>query len=62
MTTRVDRNLYPELQRFGATDISACFNCGVCSAICPLSADGASFPRRMSRYAQLGLVEDWLSR
>jgi ferredoxin len=54
VTTRVDHNLYPELRRFGATDISACFNCGVCSAICPLSADGASFPRRMSRYAQLG--------
>jgi len=61
MTARVDRNLYPELQRFGATDISACFNCGVCSAICPLSADGASFPRRMSRYAQLGLREKLLS-
>ena len=61
MTARVDRNLYPELQRFGATDISACFNCGVCSAICPLSVDGASFPRRMSRYAQLGMREKLLS-
>ena len=61
MTSRVDRNLYPELQRFGATDISACFNCGVCSAICPLSVDGASFPRRMSRYAQLGLREKLLA-
>ncbi|MGD0408463.1 MAG: 4Fe-4S dicluster domain-containing protein [Candidatus Limnocylindrales bacterium] len=61
MTARVDHNLYPELKRFGATDISACYNCGVCSAICPLSADGASFPRRMSRYAQLGLREQLLS-
>ena len=61
MTARVDRNLYPELQRFGATDISSCFNCGVCSAICPLSVDGASFPRRMSRYAQLGLREKLLA-
>jgi nitrate reductase gamma subunit len=61
MTARVDCNLYPELQRFGATDISACFNCGVCSAICPLSVDGASFPRRMSRYAQLGMREKLLS-
>ena len=61
MTARVDRNLYPELQRFGATDISACFNCGVCSAICPLSVNGASFPRRMSRYAQLGMREKLLS-
>jgi ferredoxin len=61
MTARVDHNLYPELRRFGATDISACFNCGVCSAICPLSADGASFPRRMSRYAQLGLRDNLLA-
>jgi nitrate reductase gamma subunit len=61
MTTRVDRDLYPELQRFGATDISACFNCGVCTAICPLSVDGASFPRQMSRYAQLGMRDKLLS-
>jgi len=61
MTTRVDRNLYPELQRFGATDISACFNCGVCSAICPLSVNGASFPRQMSRYAQLGMRDKLLA-
>jgi ferredoxin len=61
MTARVDRNLYPELQRFGATDISACYNCGVCSAICPLSVDGTSFPRRISRYAQLGLRDKLLS-
>ncbi len=61
MTTRVDRNLYPELQRFGATDISACFNCGICTATCPLSVDGASFPRRMARYAQLGLRDQLLS-
>jgi len=61
MTSRVDHDLYPELQRFGATDISACYNCGVCTAICPLSEDGASFPRRMSRYAQLGLREKLLA-
>ena len=61
MTTRVDHNLYPELRRFGATDISACFNCGVCTAICPLSVNGASFPRRMSRYAQLGMRDRLLA-
>jgi nitrate reductase gamma subunit/NAD-dependent dihydropyrimidine dehydrogenase PreA subunit len=61
MTSRVDHNLYPELRRFGATDISACFNCGVCTAICPLSVDGASFPRRVARYAQLGQREKLLA-
>jgi ferredoxin len=61
MAALVNTNLLPELRRFGATDISACFNCGVCTATCPLSADGASFPRRMSRYAQLGQREKLLS-
>jgi heterodisulfide reductase subunit C len=61
MAARVDTNLLPELRRFGATDISACYNCGVCTATCPLSVDGASFPRRMSRYAQLGQREKLLS-
>jgi nitrate reductase gamma subunit len=54
MAALVRTDLLPELRRFGATDISACFNCGVCTATCPLSVDGTSFPRRMSRYAQLG--------
>lgn len=61
MATRVDTNLLPELRRFGAADISACFNCGVCTATCPLSEDGASFPRRVARYAQLGQREKLLA-
>jgi nitrate reductase gamma subunit/NAD-dependent dihydropyrimidine dehydrogenase PreA subunit len=61
MAALIETNLLPELRRFGATDISACFNCGVCTATCPLSVDGASFPRRMSRYAQLGQREKLLS-
>ena len=61
MAARVDTNLLPELRRFGATDISACFNCGVCTSTCPLSVDGASFPRRIARYAQLGQREKLLA-
>jgi len=51
---RVEASLLPELRRFGAVDISACFNCGNCTAICPLSSDDGAFPRRVIRYAQLG--------
>ena len=54
MTALVDIGLYPELQRFGATDMTACFSCGNCTAICPLSENDATFPRRMIRYAQVG--------
>jgi heterodisulfide reductase subunit C len=60
MSTRSDPRLLDELKRFGTVNIESCFNCGNCTAICPLSAD-ASFPRRMIRYAQLGLGERLLS-
>jgi len=54
---RVDPGLYPDLQRFGATDISACFSCGTCTASCPLSQSDGTFPRRIIRYAQLGMKD-----
>jgi len=61
MTALVDLGLYPELQRYGATDMSACFSCGNCTAICPLSENDATFPRRMIRYAQVGMKDALLS-
>jgi len=53
MSTRVDPSLMSEIKQYGAVNIEACFNCGNCTAICPLTGD-ASFPRRMIRYAQIG--------
>ncbi len=47
--------LINKLKKFGATDISACYHCGNCSAVCPLSKDYNTFPRRLIRLAQLGL-------
>jgi ferredoxin len=61
MTALADLGLYPELQRYGATDMSACFSCGNCTAICPLSENDATFPRRMIRYAQVGMKDALLS-
>ncbi len=61
MTVSVDVGLYPELQRFGAKDISACFSCGTCTATCPMVDGDATFPRRMIRYAQVGMKEALLS-
>ncbi len=58
---QLDPDLYSQLQRFGATDISACFNCGTCTAICPLSEHDATFPRRIIRYAQVGMKDALLS-
>ncbi len=61
MTALADVGLYPELQRYGATDMSACFSCGNCTAICPLSENDATFPRRMIRYAQVGMKDALVS-
>ncbi|MCJ7710347.1 MAG: 4Fe-4S dicluster domain-containing protein, partial [Chloroflexi bacterium] len=57
----VDLGLYPDIRRFGAGDVSACFSCGTCTASCPLSQDDGAFPRRMIRYAQLGMKDALLS-
>ena len=67
MATRVDPNLMEELKAYGAVGIERCFNCGNCTAICPLTSDDHPFPRNMIRLAQLGLkdrmvasVDPWL--
>jgi len=55
MAFRSDPNLLLDLKKFGGVYVESCFNCGNCTAICPLSTDSESFPRKMIRYAQLGL-------
>lgn len=61
MTSRVDPKVKEEVQRFGARDLSLCFNCGTCTATCPLSAEGPSFPRKIIHLLQVGLREELLS-
>jgi quinone-modifying oxidoreductase, subunit QmoC len=60
-TVRVEQSLIPELARFGATDVAACFNCGTCTAVCPLSSNEGAFPRALIRKAQLGMRDELLS-
>ena len=36
-----------ELNRYGAFDFNACYNCGTCTAVCSLSTEEDSFPREM---------------
>lgn len=57
MSTRIDSTLKYELQEYGAVEIEKCFNCGNCTAICPLSSDGYTFPRNMIRLVQVGLKD-----
>lgn len=65
--TRVNPDLAKELEKFGAKTVTVCFNCGNCTAVCPLSESSVAFPRKLIRYLQLGLeqkilesVEPWL--
>ena len=61
MTSLVDTDLLSDIQQFGGADVSACFSCGTCTAICPLSDNDATFPRSMIRYAQVGMRTELLS-
>jgi ferredoxin len=58
---RVNEDVLAQIKKLGAFDLEACYSCGTCSAICPLSKDAASFPRRMIRYSLLGLEKRILS-
>jgi ferredoxin/nitrate reductase gamma subunit len=52
---RVNENVLTQIKKLGAFDITLCYSCGTCSAVCPLSEGTVSFPRRMIRYSLLGL-------
>lgn len=54
MTVQVEPLFLSTLSKYGAFDISSCFNCGNCTAVCPLSKDSDSFPRKIIRYGQIG--------
>jgi len=67
MSVRLNPDLRNELVRFGIGDWNACYHCGTCTAICPLSEEGFLFPRKKIRLMQMGLesqlessVEPWL--
>ena len=57
MGTRIDPNLMKEIKEYGAVGIEKCFNCGNCTAICPLTSDEYPFPRNMIRRLQIGQRE-----
>jgi len=61
MSNRANPNLLLELKKYGDVKIESCFNCGNCTAICPLSTETDNFPRRTIRFAQLGLSDRLLA-
>lgn len=61
MAIQIEPSLLKDLKAYGAGDVSACFHCGNCTAVCPLSESGGSFPRRMIRLGQIGAKAEVLS-
>jgi ferredoxin/nitrate reductase gamma subunit len=60
MSHIADPQLLSELKKYGKVNIELCFNCGNCTAVCPLSNGEDNFPRRMIRYTQIGMKEKLL--
>jgi len=54
MSNKIDPNLMKDLEHYGLKDAKKCYNCGNCTAICPLSTPENQFPRKFVRYIQLG--------
>ncbi|MDB9822082.1 4Fe-4S dicluster domain-containing protein [Deltaproteobacteria bacterium] len=57
MSVKVDPSLMKDLKAFGLKDANKCMQCGTCTAICPLSEKDNTFPRRLIKYAQMGLTD-----
>ncbi len=57
----VEDNLIDKIAEYGAVNVSACFNCGTCTATCPLTENDKLFPRGVIRLAQLGQKEQLIA-
>ena len=67
MGSRVQPGLHREVAKFGGGDITACMNCGTCTASCPRSSEAGGFPRQIIHLLQTGhreklreSLEPWL--
>lgn len=58
---RVSRDFVDKIERLSGQDLLACYQCGKCSAGCPMAGYMDILPNQMIRFAQLGLEEELLS-
>ncbi len=64
MIRDVDPALMQKIRRYGKggrLQVESCFQCGNCTAVCPLAQDSAGFPRRVIRMAQVGMERELLA-
>ncbi len=55
---KINPSFEKELNKYGAINSNACYNCGNCTAVCSLSTEEVSFPREMVRLSTLGLEDE----
>jgi ferredoxin len=53
----MDFGFVQELSKFGGASLKKCFQCGTCTAICPVANESGEFPRKLIRDVQLGLKD-----
>ena len=59
-TVLLDPALAKKLKKLGAHKIDSCFDCGNCTATCPMTSEATAFPWKMITLAQLGQEEKLL--
>jgi len=57
----VTRAFIDKIESLAGQDLLACYQCGKCSAGCPMAKHMNLPPNQMIRYAQLGLMDDLLT-
>jgi heterodisulfide reductase subunit C len=66
MTVRISRekvanSFVAKVERISGQDLLACYQCGKCSAGCPMASHMDILPNQIIRFAQLGLEEELLA-
>lgn len=58
---RINPEFKYKIEKYGTEDFSACYNCGNCTAVCSLSDENNSFPRKVLRNTVLGLEDELIT-
>ncbi len=58
---RIGDHFVETVERLADQDLLACYQCGKCSAGCPMAKHMDILPNQVIRYAQLGLKDELLS-